>query len=60
MYSSLLFHGVLLGVLGVGDSCGDCGVLEMGLTAGDLCCYCSEAVRLLPILAVASADVWRR
>jgi len=48
----------LLGVLGEGDSCGDCGVLEVGLATGDLgCCCCSDAVRLLPILAAVAADV---
>jgi len=48
----------LLGVLGEGDNCGDCGALEVGLATGDLgCCCCSDAVRLLPILAAAAADV---
>ena len=49
----------LLGVLGEGDNCGDCGALEVGLATGDLgcCCCCSDAVRLLPILAAVAADV---
>ena len=42
-------------LLTVGDSCGDCGLLEVGLAAGDFCCCCcaSPAEGRLPLTADA-------
>ena len=53
-YSDLLEEPLLT----VGDSCGDCGLLEVGLAAGDFCCCCCvrpAEVKLPLILTVADA-----
>lgn len=40
-------------LLTVGENCGDCGLLEVGLATGD---FCKVVVKLLPMLTAAAAD----